>query len=509
MTGGHPSGCPRALSEYATILSQLRSFLISRSVPAFVVGGHVRDALMGVPSRDIDVAVQGDSLRLASELASYFGGTCAPLGREHRVARVVVPPSGAKAWMIDLSSMDGCVTDDLQRRDFTVDAMALPVEMWQSPGWQGSVIDPCGGRKDLEERTIRAVSTSVFKEDPVRLVRGVRLAAQLGFRVEPVTAGLIASHAHLLSSSPGERVRDEFLAILSMDGAKDHLGTLDGMGLLCCIIPELAAAKGVEQPKEHYWDVFWHSLHAVEGTERVTVKSDDDPISRPVPWDSEMEDRFAEQVADGHSRRTVLKLGALLHDVAKPQTKMLDADGRTRFFGHHTLGASMSRDILSRLRLSTRAADMVAGMVENHLRPTQMSQAGERPTLRAVYRYFRDVGDVAIDTLYLSLADHLAARGPDLDLAGWQGHVENVAHVLWQGTGDRSPERVPRLITGHDLMREFHMEPGPAVGALLDEVRDAQATGELDTAQGALDWVRCRLDASDTPSGHAHKGPGG
>ena len=509
MVGGRPIGFRPALSEYTAILNDVRSFLCGRSVPAFIVGGHVRDSLKGIRSRDIDVALSGDFLGLASELATRFRGTCTLLGREHRIARVVMSSVGQEPWVIDLSSMDGSVHDDLARRDFTVAAMALPVDQWQSPGWEESIIDPFCGRSDLEEGTIRAVSSSVFRDDPVRLVRGVRLAAQLGFRIEPATSQLIAGQVHLLASAPGERVRDEFLTILSLDGAKDHLETLDGLGLLCCIIPELAAAKGVEQPREHYWDVFWHSVYTVEGVERVTVKDGGDAISGPVPWDSDMEDRFSQVVSDGYSRRTILKLGALLHDVAKPQTKMVDDHGRTRFFGHHTLGASMSREILSRLRLSTRATDMVAGMVESHLRPTQMSQAGELPTTRAVYRYFRDVGDVAIDTLYLSLADHLAARGPELDLTGWLGHVENVAHVLWQGTGDRSPEKIRRLVTGHDLIGEFHLEPGPLVGVLLDEVRDAQAAGEVDTLKEALEWVRRRLDESTTDLGHTRKDASG
>ena len=502
--------CVSLSSEIATILSKLREFFLSRSVPAFLVGGYIRDSLLGVPTRDVDVAVLGDFLRLAKELADTFGGAFVPLGQARQalgtpgVARAVVSSPNSGKWVVDVSGMEGSIYGDLMRRDFTVDAMALALENWRTPGWEESILDPFGGRRDLAQRTIRAIRPSTFRDDSARLLRAVRLAAKLGFHIDPYTAQSIASHAHLISSTAGQRVRDEFLTILSLDGAKNHLEMLDELGLLCCIIPELGITKRVEQPKEHYWDVFGHSLHTVEGVERVTAGCGGDYLSGLVPWCVEMEDRFSQDVSDGYTRRTILKLGALLHDIAKPQTKMVDAKGRTRFLGHHTLGASMSREILHRLRLSTRGVEMICRIVENHLRPMQMSQGGELPTSRAVYRYFRDVGDVAIDTLYLSLADHLAARGPELDMGGWQHHVRIITHILEVGTQDQSPEKMPRLITGHDLIREFGLAPGPLIGVLLEGVQDAQAAAEVDTTEEALAWVRRRLEGSLIP-----KGPGG
>ena len=256
----------------------------------------------------------------------------------------------------------------------------------------------------------------------------------------------------------------------------------------------------MEQPREHYWDVFDHSVETVGAVEQVTAGhlpgGTGDPVADLVPWSWEMEERFAQEVSDGHTRRTILKLGALLHDISKPQTKMMDSTGRTRFFGHHTLGSSMSEDILTRLRLSGRGRGMVCGMVENHLRPMQMSHGTDMPTPRAIYRYFRDVGDVAIDTLYLNLADHLAARGPELNLDGWEQHVKIIRHILQVGTQEQAPERMPRLVTGHDLMEELDLTPGPMVGTLLEEVLDAQASGEVRTRQEALELARRMLQGT-------------
>ncbi|MCE2463486.1 MAG: CCA tRNA nucleotidyltransferase, partial [Dehalococcoidia bacterium] len=216
-------------SENAATLQKLNEFFISRSVPAFLVGGYLRDALRGIPSVDIDIAVQGDALSLAKDIADTLSASYVPLSPSHKVGRIATPPVRGE-------NRNGSIIDDLPRRDFSVDALALALEKWDTPSWQESILDPFGGRSDLSRGVIRAIKSSVFQEDPARLLRGVRLAAKLGFKIHPSTARLITRDAHLILSASGERVRDEFLANLSLDGAKVHLETLDELGLLCCII---------------------------------------------------------------------------------------------------------------------------------------------------------------------------------------------------------------------------------------------------------------------------------
>ena len=150
---------------------------------------------------------------------------------------------------------------------------------------------------------------------------------------------------------------------------------------------------------------------------------------------------FDEEYADGHTRATYLKLAALLHDVAKPETKAVQPDGRVRFLGHPVKGAATSEKILKRLRASSKATEAIRVMVDQHLRPSQLAQKGEMPTSRAVYRYSRDVGDVAVDTLYLCMADYLAARGPDLDLEDWARHCDRMRFTLQDKRVQEAPER--------------------------------------------------------------------
>ena len=345
--------------------------------------------------------------------------------------------------------------------------MALPLEHWGPAPLDESVIDPFHGRSDLTQKCIRSLNPHVFRDDPGRLLRAVRLAAGLGFRLVPETARQVLADASQVSRLAPERLRDEFMAILTLDGAKGSLEALDRLDLLCRVLPELALTMGVDQPNYHYWDVWGHLLHSVETAELVTKGHQNSAIYTLAPWTPALAEHFSEKVSDGHNRRTILKLTALLHDIAKPQTKGIDATGRTRFLGHSELGAEMAASRLKELRLSARGIAMVSKMVEQHLRPGNMRQGVDLPTSRAIYRYFRDLGDVAIDTLYLALADYLAAKGPELMPDQWGGHARIIAHILESGTRQTASEKIQRMVTGHDLMQELALEPGPRVGILL------------------------------------------
>ena len=444
-----------------------------------------------------------DPQPLGLQLARQLGGTFVPLSLAHGFARVVFksPESdfsestSVRTWTIDLTRFSSTIAEDLARRDFTIDALALPLECWSAAPWGELVIDPFNGREDLARKRIRTVTPQVFQEDPGRLLRAVRLAGRLKFQIEPETARQIRADAPQIGRVSGERLRDEFLAILAEDGVRGQLEILDHLDLLCRVVPELALTKGVDQPRVHYWDVWGHLLHAAEAAELVTKGHQNSAIYSLVPWTPETKDHFSQEASDGHNRRTILKLAALLHDIAKPQTKQQDETGRTRFLGHSELGAEMSTKRLAQLRLSSRGIALVAKMVEQHLRPANMSQDGELPTSRAIFRYFRDLGDVAVDTLYLALADYLAAKGPELVLVRWADHAKMMAHILQMGKSQSSPAKPARLVTGHDLMRRFSLNPGPLVGALLEKIDEAKATGEITTEEEALSLAAEAIDS--------------
>ncbi|MCE2500933.1 MAG: HD domain-containing protein [Dehalococcoidia bacterium] len=479
------------------LLTRLAGFFADRPAgDAWLVGGAVRDALLGREIHDIDLAISGEASRIGPAVANHLGGTAVPVAAWN-VVRVALPPEdeSGRPFLIDISGYHGPFEDDLRSRDFTVDAMALPLECWDSDDRFDTIVDPTGGQADLVRRILRATGDDVFSADPGRMLRSVRLANQLGFRMDPDTTRAIRRDAPLLSQVSAERVRDEFLSILAADGARVQLEILDRLDLLCRVIPELEAARNCDQPRaHHYWDVWGHLLHCVEYAEAVTAGHRNNAIYTMAPWTAVEDSYFSETVGDGHSRRTVLKLAALLHDIAKPQTKAPDAKGRIRFLGHSEQGAEIVEQRLSGLRLSNRVISLVSAMVLHHLRPSQLRQGWEMPSRRAIYRYYRDLGDAAVDTLYLAMADFLAARGPELSPERWGNYARMIATVLETGAEPPYKEVHARgLVDGHDLIDALNIPQGPLIGTLLERLREAEAVGEVSTREDALNLAACLL----------------
>lgn len=483
--------------EASQILERLREYLGGHRLDSYLVGGFVRDGLLGRANQDIDLAVAGPALDIARVVADAWGGSYVVMDERNQVARVILP--GRKCYL-DFSAMRGSLEQDLALRDFTINAIAMALDRVES-GWAVvEVIDPLDGIGDLERRLVRAIRDSVFQEDPIRLLRAVRLASQLDFAIEANTEGLIRREHALISGEAGERVRDELCRLLALPRAAHFLRRLDGLGLLDSIVPELTAAKGVTQPKEHRWDVFQHSIETVAGVEQVLrLVPSDDRLLASVPWSRELADHFQGEISGGRNRVVLLKLAALLHDIAKPQTRSFEPDGRMRFLGHSQQGAEVVGEIMERLRFSRREIKLVTSVVEHHLRPGQLAGDGV-PSRRAMYRYFRDTAEAGIDTLFLSLADHLAARGPELDPEEWQEHARITGEIIDWHLGEQHCAAPPRLIDGHDIMRRFGLRPGPKIGELLEALREAQAAGEVTSGDQALELVGKKLDDSEGDS---------
>ncbi|MFC2050836.1 CCA tRNA nucleotidyltransferase [Chloroflexota bacterium] len=474
------------------LLTKVSAILTQKNCPSYVVGGFVRDWLLDRRTADIDIAVCGDALSIAQDLAEAVDGRYVVLDKVNRVARVVV--ADEQMWHLDLSSFSGGIQNDLARRDFTIDAMA--VELQDLISGSAQLIDPFSGESDLKERLVRAVSQRVFLEDGARLLRGVRLAGELGFKIESGTETLIRKDCRKVKLVSGERLREELVRILALPGSGEMVRYLDDLGLLIEIAPELKELKGAEQPKEHYWDVFDHSVEAMAAAEFLLRESlwkyGKEDLLKVTPWSEEISRHFDEEVSSGSNRRLMLKLGALLHDIAKPTTKTVDETGRTRFLGHAKHGAAMAVGVLERLRFSSREIRLVENLVYHHLRPAQMSNEG-LPTSRAVYRYFRDTEDAGIDILFVALADYLATKGPRLDIEEWQQHNQLINYILAEHVKQEVEVLPVRLIDGHDLMDIFGLSPGRLIGELLTEVREAQVAGELSTREEAIALVRKEL----------------
>lgn len=477
-----------------SVLSRLSPLCTLPDCHAYLVGGFVRDWLMGRDTADLDIAVSGDSLAVAQEAAELIDGRYVLLDEENGVGRVIVPGE-TKPWQIDITSYSADIEHNLLRRDFTINAMALELAAFVAGDIK--LLDPAKGETDLKKGLLRQVDSTIFQVDPSRLMRAVRLSRELNLEVEPVTEENVRREAELVKHVPSERIREEMLRILSLPYAGNSIRYLDELGLLCRIIPEMENMRGIVQPREHYWDVFDHSIEAVAALEFLLRENDwvygKGELRAIVPWSDEIAQHFDEEIAVGATRRSLLKLGAMLHDVAKPDTRSQEDNGRIRFLGHTKAGADKTSVILERLRFSTREIHYVETLVYHHLHPAQMSNEG-MPTHRAVYRYFRDTGGAGLDIIFLALADYLAVAGPRVEVHEWRSHIELIKYIIDVHNRQEQEIMPVRLITGNDLIQEFRLKPGKRLGELLSMVREAQAAGDIQTREEALQFIRKELD---------------
>ncbi|MCJ7605457.1 MAG: HD domain-containing protein [Dehalococcoidales bacterium] len=479
------------------LLAEISRFFSERGIQAFVVGGFVRDTLQGRVTADIDIAVDADAVRLAPDIAAVLGGKPVTLDADNRISRIVLPE---REWEIDVTSFSGDIRDDLARRDFTINAMAYQLDESIESGIDPvRIIDPFNGRDDMGRGIVRAVSDTAFADDPARLLRAVRIAGELAFSIYPGTEDMIRRDSRLITAVAGERDREELLRLLALPGAGEHLFRLDRLGLLTGLIPELGPARGTGQPLIHVWDVLEHSIRTVTAVEFALREGTWDyaaeDILSTVPWSGQLAAHFDEPVSSGSTRRVMLKLATLLHDIAKPQTKTLGDDGRARFLGHPNEGADVAAAILERLRFSRRETHLVELLVKYHMRPTQMSHEG-LPTSRAIYRFFRDTGEAGTDILFLCLADHLATRGDTLDRDEWENHAAMTAFILAEHDEKTSISMPPKLIDGNEIIQQFGIEPGPQVGRILEALREAQAAGEVTDKKQAADYINQMITGS-------------
>jgi poly(A) polymerase len=452
--------------------------------PAWVVGGAVRDRLLGRADADddVDLVVEADPRRAARRIARAAGGAAFELSDAFGGWRVVGP---GQAWQVDVTPMQGAsLAADLAARDLTVNAMAEPLR-------GGEIVDPHGGRDDLAARTLRMVSAGAFAADPLRTLRVARLACELGFAVDPETVAAARAHAEGLARVSPERVFAELKLIVGSEAAVDGLAWMDELGLTPVVLPELAALRGVGQNPYHHRDVHGHTLEvldaaiAIERDPSAAFGDDLAPAVRAL---------LAEPLSDGLTRAGGLRFGALLHDAAKPGTRVELPGGRVGFPGHDVQGAVLARDVLTRLRASERLRAHVAALTRHHL---DLGFLVHRAPLdrRAVYRYLRDTAPVAADVTLLSVADRLATRGRKADEAIAR-HLALARELLAEALAERAAVPAPPLVRGDELAGALGIAPGPRLGELLDAIAEARFAGEIGTAEEAVGLARGLLDAA-------------
>jgi putative nucleotidyltransferase with HDIG domain len=441
-----------------------------------LVGGVVRDVCLGrAPGADVDVAVPAGALELARRVADRVAGAFVALDPERGAGRVVT-----REGHLDLTDFRAPTLDeDLRARDFTVNALAVPVHELLRHG-VAPIVDPTGGLADLAARRLRLAGPGALAADPVRALRAVRLAELLGFRITPATARAVARTAPALGTVSAERVRDELLGLLALPASGRALRRADRLGLLAVVLPEIEPMRATAQPPPHRFDVLEHSLRALAGADEVVAR-----VRDLEPFGDELAGHLGASLGGGVTRAQLLKLAALLHDVAKPETRQV-VDGRIRFFGHEVVGAGRAKEIGARLRLPGTVNAALERLVRHHLRPMHLAEAGA-VTARARYRLYRDLGAETLDLLLLALVDAAAVRGQS-PLALWPRAVL-IRDLLGGWEAQQRAAAGPPLVRGEDVMARYGLAPGPEVGRLLRQAREAQDLGLVHTRDEVLAYL--------------------
>jgi tRNA nucleotidyltransferase/poly(A) polymerase len=477
------------------ILERLTSIL-PVDQPVYVVGGAIRDSLLGLPVKELDFTLQGEAIKTARKIADILGGAFYKLDNERDYGRVIIPQSSGDRLVLDFAPLQGhTLEEDLKNRDFTINAIAAEIHRPQE------LLDPLGGAVDLYSKRLKACSPKAITSDPIRILRGIRFAIQFNMNADQSTKANMRSAVNQLPDVSAERLRDELFRLLETPKPGSAIRILDNLQAISHIFPKLDEMKGVKQSPPHIYDVWDHSLEVLTKLRQVLEVlqpsyNPDDSASLFLGVISHRLGRYREQfdlhlttrLTPSRSNIALVFLGALFHDSGKPEVKHVDKDGQIQFINHEEIGADLVEKRCRELQLSNSEIKRAYTIVLNHMRPLWLSKIGKLPSKRATYRFFRDTGPGGVDICLLSLADTLATYGPTLPQDQWAHQVEVIRYLLeaWWEKNKEVISPIP-LVDGHDLMQELDLSPGPIVGQILQKIQEAQATGRVLNQRQALE----------------------
>ena len=443
----------RVNSQHGEILSIAGNLASKEKLPAYVVGGYIRDILLGRSSNDIDIMVEGDGIAFAKKLAremkvditvdyEKFGTALIP----HPQLEIEVASARKEEYQSDSRKPKVTYTnveEDMSRRDFTINAIAASI----LPDTFGELYDPFGGLKDLQKKLIITPldPDETFSDDPLRMLRAVRFASQLQYEVAPSALESITRNVKRMEIISWERIRDEIIKSLKTDTPSIAFYLMKDTGLLSYVFPELDIMSGVEIiDKKGHKDVFIHTLQVVDNAAKLTPN---------------MEIRFA----------------ALVHDIAKPQTKHFDKEKGWTFHGHEEMGRRMLKKIAQRMKLSNQLRDYLMLLTKLHLRPIALAMEGI--TDSAIRRVMAETGEYIDDLMTLCRAD-ITTKNPK-KVKKYIGNFERVEHLMQDVKLRDEMRTFQSPVRGEEIMKIFSLKPGRRVGMIKKNIEEAILDGVI------------------------------
>ena len=458
----------------------IQNIALEMDVDLYVVGGAVRDRGLGLKSPDIDLATPVNGMVLCRHIAVEIRATFVPLDEKEQIARLVYHD-----LIVDFARFKGRVAtieEDLGKRDFTINSIAVPLDIWLVTDDLAQAIDPFSGRADLQQRCIRLTYDKALADDPLRMIRGFRLLSLPDFYLDPSFVALVNSNKSKISAVSVERILAELHSIMASARAGAIVLQMVDCGLFAEILPELTDGRGVAQPSSHHLDVFDHNVEALRWMDQI--------VQDPARFFPDLKDIFIEYVkVPGRILR--LKWAALCHDIGKTQTFKED-NGRITFYNHDHKGARVFRDMARRLTFSNRDLDQISLFISQHMRPfflcNNLREGGV--STKACLRLARVIGDDLPGLFMVAMADSLAGKGKNKP-----EKMEEELGDLFQLLHTTIEEKIrpvlngPPLLTGKDLI-QAGFKPGPLFKIILEEVEQLYVDGKVQDRAEALVWLK-------------------
>jgi poly(A) polymerase len=458
----------------------------------FIVGGALRNALLGINKKcfDMDLLVDpwSDSRPVAEHLAHSLNHSFFELDAKRATYRISTDQA-----QIDINGIRGDeLMDDLFLRDFSIDALCLPLDNFLRIRDRGDtrmpILDYFQGTEDLRMRKIRIHNPSSFQDDPLRLLRAYRLAGEIEGFIDEFTHDQIIEHKELLFQVSGERIRDEWLKILAFPDSYDWLQLMDKSSLLSVVFPYIESFHPMDEAYTKDLQVRRHTLETLQYLEKILLR-----IRRhDFPHSDKLIELLDQSASSEHRNEVLLKLASLLHDIGKPDTLSVEND-RLRFFHHEEKGAEKSQLYLKDLKLANKEIERIEKLILEHMRPHQLSNS-EEISERAKYRFFRDLGQEGALLLLLALADAYATKR--IPMGSLYQYEEFVSDMLDYGFRE-DLKKISPLLDGNGIMNLLGIEPSPQVGKILSSLLEAQHLNQVNNRKEAEEFILQWLASPD------------
>ncbi len=438
----------------------------------YLVGGAVRDFLLGKRTYDRDLIVLDEDARaFAVELSKFLDATFVPLDEENKIYRLVMSD---KINYIDVTNpIENSLERDLMRRDLTINSIAVNLKTFE-------VIDLCGGITDLQHGVLDCINVQNFEDDPLRLLRVYRFQALYGFELSHQVIEAACKYSDMVVKPAQERITCEIIKLFSGPFAYKALLNMDKTWILEKIFPFVKELKQVPKNTHHHLDLFHHSIETVKQLSGIYANSS-----------PEIKEHMNRIDFGGASRIAHLKLAAFMHDIGKFSTWTIEEDtGRHRFIKHDDVGAKMTYQLLKRMSFSNKQIDYIASMVKNHIYPSQVVASPEVND-KVMMRYIRKMSNNSIDNILLAQADRLSARGEAVTDEIVENNINNLNRLMQFYLDVRETlEPLPKLLDGKEVMQILNIPPSPKLGEIMDALHEAQISGDVVDKNMAIEFIK-------------------